>query len=184
MDPSANTIDPTDLAHALGFKCRFTGHTAHFYSVAEHSVMVSDWMELEGYSQGHQRWALLHDMSEAYLPDVASPIKALLKVEVVRGGIGHQVSWGALEAEWQEACRKRFKLPQFPQAVHQYDALAFHYEASVLIEQVAWRQKADLQGWEGLFNKRPLEGLSPLEARWAWVKRFNELFPGERVHIL
>lgn len=70
LNPDPETISIVDIAHSLSNQCRFTGHTSSFYSVAEHSVrmvsMVPDRDKL---------WALLHDATEAYLADLARPIK-------------------------------------------------------------------------------------------------------------
>lgn len=72
MDPK--DVNIIDIAHALSNFCRFVGHTPYHYSVAQHSVYVSrlcpDKYKLEG---------LMHDASEAYLGDIASPLKQHLK---------------------------------------------------------------------------------------------------------
>ena len=63
-----------DIAHALALKCRYTGHCREFYSIAQHSVLCSG-VVLEPQLR---LTALLHDASEAYLADLARPIKKSL----------------------------------------------------------------------------------------------------------
>jgi len=71
--PNLHKYDIREIAHALSNLGRFTGHTSRFYSVAQHSVAVS-YIVPERLALA----ALMHDASEAYLGDVASPLKALL----------------------------------------------------------------------------------------------------------
>jgi hypothetical protein len=70
INPTTDMVNITDIAHALSQVNRFTGHTMLPYSVAEHSVHVAnllpDVYKLEG---------LLHDASEAYIADMATPVK-------------------------------------------------------------------------------------------------------------
>ncbi len=70
MDPRSDEISILDIAHSLSHQCRFSGHTREFYSVAEHSVRVSQIVPAP-----HQLWALLHDAAEAYLLDWPRPLK-------------------------------------------------------------------------------------------------------------
>ena len=62
-----------DIAHALSNLCRFAGHTEYFYSVAQHSVMVSHLSDGSSKMEG-----LLHDATEAYLVDIPRPVKLAL----------------------------------------------------------------------------------------------------------
>lgn len=75
LEPTVDQISPTDIGHALSMICRFTGHCAAFYSVAEHSCLMHDaapeYLKLP---------ALIHDAAEAYIADVARPIKPQLLI--------------------------------------------------------------------------------------------------------
>lgn len=75
-EPSSADTCLEDVARALALKCRFTGHLSGFYSVAEHSVRVARLLRDQGYPAEVVLSGLLHDVGEAYLPDVASPYKA------------------------------------------------------------------------------------------------------------
>lgn len=73
IKPADNVILVTDIAHALAHVCRFAGHTREFYSVAQHSVLASLIVPPEDAMA-----ALFHDATEAYIGDVARPLKQLL----------------------------------------------------------------------------------------------------------
>jgi uncharacterized protein len=86
LDPQAEDIDILDIAHHLALLNRFAGATAEPYSVAEHSLRVSQLVEktvLERLGGGRitpmvrdaALWGLLHDATEAYLVDVPRPVK-------------------------------------------------------------------------------------------------------------
>lgn len=72
-NPDPQTILVADIAHALSNLCRYTGHTKHFYSVAQHCCLCAD-----NAAPGEAWAALMHDAAEAYIGDVARPLKGLL----------------------------------------------------------------------------------------------------------
>lgn len=70
LDPRPEDVRIEDIAAALSKLCRFAGHCNRFYSVAEHSVLVS--YEVPSHLALQ---ALMHDATEAYVVDVPRPLK-------------------------------------------------------------------------------------------------------------
>jgi uncharacterized protein len=81
-----------DIAHHESMICRFTGAIKRFYCVGEHSVRVSWLVEQLAIARGLDPltvallalWGLLHDGTEAYLADIASPVKRSPEFEPYR----------------------------------------------------------------------------------------------------
>lgn len=70
LDPRPEDMCIEDIAHALSNICRFGGHSQNFFSVAQHSVIVSNICAPE-----HAFLGLMHDAPEAYCGDVVRPLK-------------------------------------------------------------------------------------------------------------
>lgn len=83
LDIKVSDIKTKDLGDALAKLCRFNGHGRFFWSVAQHSLLVAYIVELlapKAIERSHDRadavrYAILHDAAEAYLGDVAAPLK-------------------------------------------------------------------------------------------------------------
>ena len=77
-NPRVDQIDISDIAQGLSNECRFGGQV-EFYSVAQHSVHVSQLLEEQGHSPLIQLHGLLHDSSEGMgLKDIPRSVKRLL----------------------------------------------------------------------------------------------------------
>lgn len=94
LNPRAEDVCIEDIAHSLAMQCRYNGHTLGFYSVAQHSVLVSQHCSPE-----NQLWGLLHDAPETYVTDMIRPIKR------------HVVGYGEIEALTEKAIAEHFGLP-------------------------------------------------------------------------
>lgn len=77
LNPKIEDIEIEDIATALSKICRFNGHCSIPFSVAEHSVYVSKYLEAQDIHRDFARVGLLHDAAEAYIGDMVTPLKVL-----------------------------------------------------------------------------------------------------------
>lgn len=80
--PTADMVDPADIAHSLSMQCRFNGHTSRYYSVAQHSYLVADLVPAEDQLAG-----LLHDATEAYVGDLVRPLKEGMRTHALQAAL-------------------------------------------------------------------------------------------------
>ena len=153
--PTRDMIDVQDIAHALGNLCRFTGQCREFYSVAEHSVLMSRLVPAHRALE-----ALLHDATEAYCADLARPIKNTLP------------GYRAMEDRIWQAVAYKFDLPlQMSQEIKVWDMAMLKREVEVLLPPHC-AVELNLPGHSADVN---LHMWSPRHARFMFLQRYREL---------
>lgn len=155
LNPTPDMVDIEDIAHALSHVCRFGGHTANFYSVAQHSLSVAAIAEnrLEG---------LLHDASEAYLVDIPKPIK------------GHLTSYKDIETKIMEAIAAKLGAGwPVSEDTHDADLMQLKMEAKYLVTKNDWRHLFPTRRTHGVIPHA--EMLSPKDVKGAFLVVYNQL---------
>lgn len=115
--PEDSELVIEDIAHHLSNICRFTGAPTKFYSVAQHSIFVSQLVPPE-----FALVALLHDASEAYTNDMGAPQKYGLP------------DFRAMEDAIQSEICRQFSVPwPMPACVKRADEVAVATEARDLM---------------------------------------------------
>lgn len=158
LDPKPNQIDIEDVAHGLSNMCRYTGQCLHYYSVAEHSVLTSTLVPKE-----LALVALLHDASEAYLADIASPVKQYLsQYKIIENKIMLAIA-NKFDFDWP-----------LPEQVRQADFTMLSTEAYHLIPSrgVTWQWPED----RPYAHNISIQCLEPKKAKHLFLERFKELY--------
>lgn len=126
FSPNTDEILIEDVAHSLSQQCRFLGHTRSLYTVAQHSVLVSEMVP-----RGDALWGLLHDASEAYMGDLPAPIKRDRRMQFYRIAEDHLL-----------ACIvQKFGLPpEMPESVKRADKilLATEFRDVTNVDDLEW----------------------------------------------
>ena len=157
LEPETSTFTIEDIAHALSHICRYTGHVHTFYSVAQHSVAVSQLVPPE-----HALAGLLHDAAEAYVGDMIRPIKVKMK------------SFQALESDIMGAIVRRFNL--FPW----YQPSAVKFADNVVCNTERRDLFVDPPDWGPMPGPLPerIEAWGPALAELRFLDRFKEITEG------
>ena len=159
IDPRPDEISIVDIAHALANQCRYAGHCKAFYSVAQHSVIVSHACDFDD-----ALWGLLHDAAEAYLVDLPRPIKRFSELGA---------HYRDVEAALMRVICERFKLslPE-PVSVKKADNVVLVTEMRDLMAQPPEKWK---ESWSNEPLKTKIYPLSPEVAKREFLDRFEEL---------
>lgn len=157
VDTQHNRVLIEDIARGLANTCRFAGQTNAYYSVAQHSVLVSQIVPAE-----HARHGLMHDAAEAYMCDMPSPLKRLLP------------DYRALEKRIEAVVLGAFGLSlPLPETVKLADLMLLATEQRDLMPSHS-------DEWHLIANVTPLperiEPLSPHDAERLFLARWRELF--------
>jgi uncharacterized protein len=185
LDPRPHEIDVRDIAHSLSLQCRWTGHTDGFYSVAEHSIRVSLEAQRMAFKLSTSRtpsvishvreialWGLLHDAPEAYIADLARPVK-------------HFTAFGEIykpiERRLMDAVIERFQLiPHAPSIVKDADAVLLNSEGHDLMGV----EEHDAEEWhvDGPRLAETIEPMDPQFAEYEFIRRFEALMAARKVN--
>jgi hypothetical protein len=163
FDPDPEQLDIGDIARSLANQCRFGGHCRAFYSVAQHSVHVSELVEQRGGDAEDVFAALMHDASEAYLGDMPHPIKH-------RSPLG--AAFREAEKNLEQAILLHFAIKREVPAVKPADrALLATERRAFMAETWDW---PELEGVTPL-DDFPLAPWPPDQAERAFMDRFEDL---------
>lgn len=154
-NPDATGLPVEDVGRALAYQPRWCGATRHFYSVAEHSVMVSCLVP-EAFAYD----ALWHDAIEFVQGDWPSP----LKIYLGRDEINRKL------APIEEALARRFGFELHHEEVKKADLVAMATELRDLLPS-AWMD------WGHLPPPAPerIQPVGPEQAFALFMQRFDEI---------
>lgn len=162
LRPDPGEIDILDIAQSLSMLCRYNGHVRDFFSVAQHSWIVSHLVPPRD-----ALWGLLHDAAEAFLGDLWAPVKARMGLYEYRAA--------------EEVCLQRIaevcglEWPP-PPTVKAADVQARKIEKKYVLEHPDRPWEVDSVPWAPVAMSFEIRDLwTPDVARRAFLDRFAEL---------
>jgi 5'-deoxynucleotidase YfbR-like HD superfamily hydrolase len=161
FNPVDELIDIDDIAHALAHICRYNGHVKRHYSVAQHCVIISNYVKPQYALEG-----LMDDSPEAYIGDMISPIKRILH------------AFKDIEKPLQAAIYRRYAIRS---------SKTSHTNVKKIDRKALRTEQRDLTNRPGPYTMRevlPLDKIVPLSASKAkvlFLKRFEELYSARKI---
>lgn len=174
-DPGEIHVD--DIAHALSLLNRWTGHTYRPWSVAQHALIVAE--IVQAMAPDLALAALHHDSAEAYLGDMATPVKRQLNVRREPGAAGDDVTFEPVGFVDDALRRAVFVILGIPEPsregwviIGQADRRVLLWEAAHLMPPMP--QDAAIRAWGLppmlLAERRPYPDYQPAET-WTEVRQ-------------
>lgn len=185
IDPAQEDISVYDIAHGLSNQCRYGGQCKFRYSVAEHSLIVSQiagWYYAKKFIldllsvEEIMLMALLHDASETYLVDIPTPVKKNLS------------NYSEIETKLMNAILEKLMPPHFtivdfhafPYAIKFGDIMALKIEANKLMKSKGhgegWKMFDGFNGFGFDESSIKIRGLRPKQAERLFLSKFFELY--------
>lgn len=159
-DALARMLRPEEIAWALSRLCRYNGHTRRFYTVAEHCVLMADWVARQpGATACDVLTALHHDDAEHIIGDLPRPIKVKMP------------QFKALEERLDQAVALRFGTYwPLPPWLKEIDARILRDERAAVMNPSPNEWGTDELEPLGV-RFMPLRGRLPILMRREWLKR-------------
>ena len=161
VDPQMSQIHIKDIARGLAKECRYNGHCAGFYSVAQHSVIGAEEL-LASHDKYFALEFLLHDATEAYMKDLPRTLKELLP------------QYQALETLLDKQIRCRFGLP-----AEMSEIVAYMDQRMLATEMRDLRgdTREEIEQWSNYAEplSQELHGWDPAYAEGAFMSLFTRL---------
>lgn len=155
FEPEKYKFEIEAIAHSLSKLCRWTGNCREFFSIAQHSVMVSEIVPKE-----HALAGLLHDSIESVMGDCSTTLKSLLPL------------YKELEYNAEKELFKQFGIP-FPMSkeIKKADLILLATERRDLMPHCGY--------WEMLDGVKPLSKVikpwTAAKSKKKFLERFMEL---------
>ncbi len=150
-DPRPGDINLAEIAKSLSQQNRFNGNLDHNYTVLEHSMCGANLFVLNG-MYSHAITFLLHDAHEAYIGDIASPVKRYLSA--------YTDALRKLEVSFNEAIRKKL-MPD--------SAVPFDNNLVVAVDK-RLGEREHFRAWGGTRNLPPIPDELQPHCSWSGCK--------------
>jgi len=179
--PELEEISIEDISRGLAFKGHFGGHTPHYFSIAEHCLLVCEFFTDEDDEINENALeGLMHHAAKAYIGDLLSPVKEYLP------------EFKIVEKKILDKIIKKYNLNKdFIDSdilkIGDYFALAYEYfkffpgRPNIFIQPlkelgfytIDFTNEAKIVDYA--FNGNQIVYMTPNEAKYKFLKKFNSL---------
>ncbi len=163
-DPTMDMIRPEDIAYSLSRLCRYNGHVRRWYTVAEHTCIMSDWIMTQPWATARDGLtALHHDDAEYIIGDLPRPIKVTMP------------QFKALEEILDQKMAMRFgTIWPFPGWLKEADSRILMDERAEIMNPSTNIWGTDEMEPLGV-DFMPISGRFCALTKWQWLRRHHKL---------